>query len=117
MAQELLEVSDQYMLDTLKRLCEQAITDQLSADNVSAAFDLAENFNAPELSKQCAMYCLRQHGDLASKGASAGSKGSAGGGGSSATPAGYAILMQKMAPRVREAVADAITAKNAEMQS
>lgn len=112
LAQELLEASDQYMLETLKVLCEMKIADELAPDNVSAvsagwgwggeqlgkgrckqgllrasswacwagaahmldclqawegvmlaalllqAFDLAENFNAPQLSKRCALFCL-----------------------------------------------------------
>ena len=37
LAQELLEVADQYMLETLKRLCEGAITEQLAPDNVRCA--------------------------------------------------------------------------------
>lgn len=81
LAQELLEASDQYMLDTLKHLCEQTITDQLAPDNVSAAFDLAENFNAPELSKQCVLYCLREQPEMVK-------------GGSKSTPGSYAIIMQ-----------------------
>ena len=81
LAQELLEVADQYMLETLKHLCEQAITDQLAPDNVSAAYDLADNYNAPELSKQCALYCLREQPEMVK-------------GGSKTTPASYAIVMQ-----------------------
>ncbi len=81
LAQELLEVADQYMLETLKHLCEQTITDQLAPDNVSAAFDLAENYNAPELSKQCVLYCLREQPEMVK-------------GGSKNTPASFAIIMQ-----------------------
>lgn len=92
------------MLEPLKHLCESTITDQLAADNVSAAFDLAENFNAPELSKQCALFCLREHGEMV--------KGGGGGGPSKlASPSAYAILMQKMAQRLREAITDAISDK------
>ncbi|KAI7836949.1 hypothetical protein COHA_009198 [Chlorella ohadii] len=101
LAQELLEVADQYMLENLKHLCEQTITDQLAPDNVSAAFDLAENYNAPELSKQCALYCLREYGEmvkyLSGKGGSSGS-----------SPGAYAVTMQKMVPRLRDAMLDAI---------
>ena len=57
-AQELLEVADQYMVDNLKKICEDAIAEQLSADNVSAAFDLAEAFDAQALATACAVYCL-----------------------------------------------------------
>ena len=57
-AQELLEVADQYMVDNLKKLCEDAIAEQLSSENVSAAFDLAEAYDAPALATACALYCL-----------------------------------------------------------
>lgn len=61
LAQELLQVSDQYMLERLKHFCEAAITKQLATDNVAAVFELAENFNAPELAKRCALYCLQNY--------------------------------------------------------
>jgi hypothetical protein len=105
LAQELLEVADQYMLETLKHLCEAAITAQLAPDNVSAAYDLAENLNAPELSKQCAMYCLKQQPELVA------------GGSSKTTPGSYAILMQKMAPRLKEVITDSINDRASAMVS
>lgn len=104
LAQELLEVSDQYMLEPLKHLCEQTITEQLAPDNVSAAYDLAEQYNAPELSKQCALYCLREQAEMVK-------------GGSKTTPGSYAIVMQKMAGRLREAITDAINEKSNAMVS
>lgn len=113
LAQELLEVADQYMLDGLKRLCENAITEQLAPDNVSAAFDLAENYNAPELAKQCALYCLREHGEMV-KGGSASSAGSKA---APASAAAFAILLQKMAPRLRESVTEAINDRANQMQT
>lgn len=64
LAQELLEASDQYMLETLKRLCERAIGEQLSPDNVSAAYDLGEAYNAPELTRKCAVYVLDHHPEM-----------------------------------------------------
>lgn len=99
LAQELLEVADQYMLDRLKGLCESAITHELAPDNVSAAFDLAEAFNAPELAKQCALYVLReQRGLLEAKEPRL-------------TPTGYAALAQKMQGRLRAAFEEAIDAR------
>jgi hypothetical protein len=64
LAQELLEAADQYMLDALKRLCEAAIAERLAPDNAAAAFDLAENFNAPELAKRAALFVVERHGDV-----------------------------------------------------
>lgn len=99
LAQELLEVSDQYMLERLKGLCEAAITKELAPDNVSAAFDLAEAFNARELAKQCALYVLReQRGLLEAKEPKL-------------TPAGYAQLVAKVQARLRVAFDEAIDAR------
>ncbi|KFM24580.1 ARM repeat protein interacting with ABF2 [Auxenochlorella protothecoides] len=98
-AQELLAVSDQYMLDTLKRLCEAAIAEGLTPDNVSAAFELAEGFNAPDLAKRCVLFCLAHHAALVA--APGGSR------------AGYAVAMQRMAPRLHAALAEHI-ARNAD---
>ena len=105
LAQELLEVADQYMLDRLKHLCEQAITKELAPDNVSAAFDLAEAFNAPELSKQCALYCLREHRTLLE------AKDPR------LTPTSYAVMMQKMQARLREALDEGIDRRAAAQQA
>ena len=49
MAEELLQAADQYMLDDLKRLCEASICTRLTVDSLPSTFDLAENFNAPEV--------------------------------------------------------------------
>ncbi|GAB4819192.1 hypothetical protein N2152v2_006238 [Parachlorella kessleri] len=97
LAQELLEAADQYMLDNLKRLCEIKIAEELQPDNVSVAFDLAENFNAQELSKRCALFCLEKYKDMLELGVK--------------SPAAYAVLLQKMAPRLKESLEEAIAAK------
>ncbi|KAI8102431.1 hypothetical protein M9435_006032 [Picochlorum sp. BPE23] len=57
-AQELLEAADQYMIENLKSLCQVAITEELTSENVSAAFDLAEAYDAPELATACVVFCL-----------------------------------------------------------
>lgn len=57
-AQELLEAADQYMIENLKSLCQLAITEELTPENVSAAFDLAEAYDAPELATACVVFCL-----------------------------------------------------------
>ncbi len=109
MAQELLAAADQYMLDTLKRLCEATIAGQLTAENVWAAYELAENFNAPELAKHCALFCLKNYEEVADVHYEAISsdkikfefalRSSAG-----TRQAGFAHLMQKMSGRLKEAV-------------
>eukprot|EP00887_Chlorella_sp_A99_P002122 scaffold21.g2122.t1 len=99
LAQELLEVADQYMLDRLKQLCEAAITKELAPDNVSAAFDLAEAFNAPDLARQCALYCLREHrGLLEAKEPRL-------------SPSSFAVMFQKMSGRLRESFVEAFEAR------
>lgn len=44
------------------------------------AFDLAEQNNAPELSKHCALYCLEHYKDMLESGVK--------------SPAAFAVLMQ-----------------------
>ena len=46
------------MLDGLKHLCEETISKQLNSDNLAEIYDLAENFNAPQLGRRCALYAL-----------------------------------------------------------
>lgn len=58
MAEDLLRAADQYMLDGLKHLCEETISKQLNNDNLAEIYDLAENFNAPQLGRRCALYAL-----------------------------------------------------------
>ena len=57
-AEDLLRAADQYMLDGLKHLCEETISKQLNNDNLAEIYDLAENFNAPQLGRRCALYAL-----------------------------------------------------------
>ena len=59
------------------------------------AFDLAENFNAPELSKRCALYCLQHYGDMLKA--------------PKASTATYAAVMQRMAGRLRQCLTEEIT--------
>ena len=60
-AEDLLRAADQYMLDGLKHLCEETISKQLNQDNLAETYDLAENFNAPQLGRRCALYALEHH--------------------------------------------------------
>jgi hypothetical protein len=65
------------------------------------AFDLAEAFNAPELSKRCALFCLEKYGEMV--------------GGEErllvATPRSFAGVFQKMAPRLAAAVEEEIASR------
>ena len=59
MAEELLQAADQYMLDDLKHLCETSICTRLTVDSLPAVFELAENFNAPEVRRPALRPALR----------------------------------------------------------
>ena len=63
-AEELLQAADQYMLEGLKRLCEAAISAGLSTDSLSAVYDAAENYNAPQLGRRCVLYALEHYEDM-----------------------------------------------------
>jgi hypothetical protein len=60
-AEELLRAADQYMMERLKRLCEKAIGETLSVENLPSVYELADNFNAPQLARQCVLFCLEHH--------------------------------------------------------
>ena len=60
-AEELLRAADQYMLDGLKHLCEESISQGLTMDNLTETYDLAENFNAPQLGRRCALFALEHY--------------------------------------------------------
>jgi len=60
-AEELLRAADQYMLDGLKHICEEFISQGLNMDNLTETYDLAENFNAPQLGRRCALFALEHY--------------------------------------------------------
>mmetsp|Transcript_3842 Transcript_3842/g.10892 ORF Transcript_3842/g.10892 Transcript_3842/m.10892 type:complete len:719 (-) Transcript_3842:253-2409(-) len=60
-AEELLMAADQYLLDTLKRLCENAISQGLTVDNLSGVFELSENFHAPQLAQHAVVFALENY--------------------------------------------------------
>ena len=49
------------MLDGLKHLCEESISQGLTMDNLTETYDLAENFNAPQLGRRCALFALEHY--------------------------------------------------------
>ncbi|GER55348.1 PIB25 armadillo repeat protein [Striga asiatica] len=57
-AQDLLRAADQYLLEGLKRLCEYAIAQDISVENVSLMFELSEAFNAQSLRHACILFIL-----------------------------------------------------------
>ncbi|KAE9460608.1 hypothetical protein C3L33_07506, partial [Rhododendron williamsianum] len=63
-AQELLRAADQYLLEGLKRLCEYAIAQDISAENVSLMYELSESFNALSLKHACILFILEKFDKL-----------------------------------------------------
>ncbi|XP_047941928.1 ARM REPEAT PROTEIN INTERACTING WITH ABF2-like isoform X2 [Salvia hispanica] len=63
-AQDLLRAADQYLLEGLKRLCEYAMVQDISVENVSLMFELSEAFNASNLRDACILYILDKYKKL-----------------------------------------------------
>ncbi|XP_041989771.1 ARM REPEAT PROTEIN INTERACTING WITH ABF2-like isoform X2 [Salvia splendens] len=63
-AQDLLRAADQYLLEGLKRLCEYAIAQDISVENVSLMFELSEAFSASNLRDACILYILDKYSKL-----------------------------------------------------
>ncbi|KAL3517573.1 hypothetical protein ACH5RR_020162 [Cinchona calisaya] len=63
-AQDLLRAADQYLLEGLKRLCEYAIAQDISVENVSLMFELSEAFNAMSLQHACILFILENFDKL-----------------------------------------------------
>lgn len=61
---QLLQASDQYLLEGLKRLCEMSIAQSLSVDNVMQTFELSEAYSAPQLGKRCVLFVLEHHDNI-----------------------------------------------------
>ncbi|KAJ9505742.1 hypothetical protein QJQ45_029262 [Haematococcus lacustris] len=64
LAPELLQASDQYLLDGLKRLCEMCISQSLAIDNVAQVFEQSEDYHAPQLAKRCVLFLLEHYSEL-----------------------------------------------------
>lgn len=83
MAQDLLRAADQYLLEGLKRLCEYAIAQDLTTENLANVYELAEAYHAQSLRHTCVLFVL-EHNDLMS------------------TIPGYHELILRMIPEMRE---------------
>ncbi|XP_028753653.1 ARM REPEAT PROTEIN INTERACTING WITH ABF2-like [Neltuma alba] len=66
-AQDLLRVYDQYLLDGLKRSCECALAQDISVENVSLIYELSESFNAMALRHACIFFLLAQYDKLSAE--------------------------------------------------
>ncbi|CAI5516881.1 unnamed protein product [Closterium sp. Naga37s-1] len=83
MAQDLLRAADQYLLETLKRLCEHAIAQDLTVENVANVYELAETYHAQSLRQMCVLFVLDHHEHMCNL-------------------PGYNALLQRMVPETRE---------------
>ncbi|KAL5864026.1 hypothetical protein ACOSQ3_001540 [Xanthoceras sorbifolium] len=66
-AQDLLRAADQYLLEGLKRLCEFAIAQDITVENVPLMYELSEAYNAMTLRQSCILFILDQFVKLRSK--------------------------------------------------
>lgn len=67
LAQDLLQAADQYLLEGLKRLCEEAISESITIDSLVNVYDLSEAYSAPQLGTRCVLFALERCDDLVSK--------------------------------------------------
>lgn len=89
------QASDQYLLEGLKRLCEHAIAQSLDVACVLSVYDHSESYSAPQLAKRCILFALEHYDDVLVPG---------GAGASSEPGMSPAIIMQRMAPTLRQAL-------------
>ncbi|KAG9457923.1 hypothetical protein H6P81_002431 [Aristolochia fimbriata] len=66
-AQDLIRAADQYLLEGLKRLCEYAIAQDISLENVSSMYELSEAFHAMSLRHTCILFILEQFDKMRDK--------------------------------------------------
>ncbi|EXC17557.1 Arm repeat protein interacting with abf2 [Morus notabilis] len=92
-AQDLLRVADQYLLEGLKRLCEYTIAQDISLENVSSMYELSEAFNALSLRHTCILFILQQFEKLSAK-------------------PGPSHLIQRILPEIRNYFDKALTKPN-----
>ncbi|XP_026438287.1 ARM REPEAT PROTEIN INTERACTING WITH ABF2-like isoform X1 [Papaver somniferum] len=97
-AQDLLRAADQYLLEGLKRLCEYAIAQDVSLENVSTMYELSENFHAISLRDICILFILEHFEKLSER-------------------PGHAHLIQCIIPEIRNYFTRALTKSNHQRNS
>lgn len=63
-ANELLQASDQYLLEGLKRQCEMSLAQHLTVQNVVGMFEASEAFSAPQLGMRCVLFTLEHYDEI-----------------------------------------------------
>jgi hypothetical protein len=92
------QASDQYLLDGLKRLCEAALAQSLSVENLVDVWQASEAYSAPQLAKRCVLFALEHCTEIIAQdpmvtgGANAGSGSTCG-----STPTGSTMVSQASA--------------------
>ncbi|KAF6135107.1 hypothetical protein GIB67_040418 [Kingdonia uniflora] len=92
-AQDLLRAADQYLLEGLKRLCEYAIAQDVSLDNVSSMYELSESFHAMSLRHTCVLFILEHFNKLNER-------------------QGFSQLILRITPEIRNYFCKALTKPN-----
>lgn len=64
MAEDLLTAADQYMLENLKRGCEEVLAQQICLDNLYQLYTISRDMHASFLGTQCVLYALQHYDDL-----------------------------------------------------
>lgn len=98
MAQELLALADQYMLDNLKLLAQTSIAGELCAENLNGVYDMAENYHASVLQRRCILHAL-EHFDVCA---------------AAMRPKEFAALLARMAPTLRSSLSEQLRKCGAE---
>ncbi|KAF8058408.1 hypothetical protein HT031_005532 [Scenedesmus sp. PABB004] len=96
-AMDLLQASDQYLLEGLKRLCEAALAQSLSVENLLDVWQASEAYSAPQLAKRCVLFALEHCQAIIGAPPPPAPADSA----DAASAAAFAELMQRMVPALR----------------
>ncbi|KAJ8431291.1 hypothetical protein Cgig2_026267 [Carnegiea gigantea] len=92
-AHDLLKAADQYLLEGLKRLCEYAIAQDISIENIMLMYELSDAYNAMSLRHSCILFILEQFDRLSSK-------------------PWYSRLIQRIVPEIQEYFEKVLTKPN-----
>jgi hypothetical protein len=92
-----VQASDQYLLEGLKRLCEAALAQSLSVENLVDVWQASEAYSAPQLAKRCVLFALEHCTEIIAQDAMV-TGGNAGSGSTcGSTPTGSSLVSQASA--------------------
>ena len=64
---ELLKLADLYIIEHLKSLCEKSLFRYINVENVVSFYQIAEQYNGPELKEFCFKFMLKHYEALVIK--------------------------------------------------